>query len=113
MATLACGLNISPQVERVIKNEHISLAELSEMVNKAAITTHHRGNRRFHSWVFDIKANTVWRMSLVDDVFVRRAGTLNLTVYEECSECDGDSCKACGYAGEQCVTYFNVGKASR
>jgi hypothetical protein len=113
MTTLACGLMIAPQVERVMKSEGISLAELSEMVNKAAITTHHRGNRRFHSWVFDVHQGQVWKMSHVDEVRVRKAGTLDLTVFEEHEACEGDGCKECGYAGEQYVTYFTTARKSR
>lgn len=105
MLTVA-GMNLSPQVERVLKAEQISMQELGEMLNKAAITTHPRGNRRFHSWVFDIKQGTVWRMSAVEDSFERKAGTLDLTVFEEHEDCDGDGCRGCGYSGETCVTYF-------
>ncbi len=99
------GTPVSPQVQRVLKAEGISDDEFGQMLNKAAITTHQRGNRRFHSWVFEVKNGSVWRMSHVDDACVTKPGTVDLTVFEICEACDGDTCKECGYSGEQRVTY--------
>lgn len=105
MVLLQTGYDVSAQVKRVIKGEGISEAELDTMAKKAAINTHDRGNRRFHGWIFDIQGNTLQRMTQDIQRIVRRQGSTNLTVHEDCEECDGDGCKECGWVGEVVTIY--------
>lgn len=99
------GKTLGPQVLRVLEGEKISLEELDEMVKKSAITTHPRGNRRFHGWVFDISGNQLQHMSKAELVTLEVKGSMELVIEDLCPHCDGDGCKTCGWAGEARIHY--------
>jgi hypothetical protein len=98
-------LEFSPQVTHVCLSLSLKVEDVSDMVKKAAVLTHERGNRRFHGWIFEVKGDRVSRMSQLDDVVVYRKGSQALTVHEECPDCLGLSCAKCGWAGEVKVEY--------
>jgi hypothetical protein len=101
---------LSKQVQRVIKAENISLEELATMLRKAAITTHSRGNRRFHSWIFDMSDTHVDRMTLDELIELDKPGSLELTVHDDCPECDGEGCRLCHWVGEVVIHYYKAKK---
>lgn len=104
------GKEVGPQVLRVIEGEAISLDELDEMVRKSAITTHERGNRRFHGWIFDITGNQLQHMSKAELVTLDLQGSIDLVVEDACPECEGDGCKHCGWVGLAMIRYKAVAK---
>jgi hypothetical protein len=99
-------LQLSEQVKFVMAAEKISEDELGQMVNRAAITTHALGNRRYHGWVFKVSGDRVASMRLdlpPREVMVQ--ATTSYVSHEECPDCEGWGCKLCGYSGNAVVTY--------
>jgi hypothetical protein len=96
---------VSSQVARVLAALGIGRDELAEMVKRAAITTHERGNRRYHNWLFSIEGDTVRRMTTVEETTISRPGKEAITVYDEHDDCDGLGCAGCGFIGEVRIEY--------
>lgn len=97
---------ISEKVRRVMEAEGISEDELEHMIQHAAPTTNERGNRRFHHWLFAINPiGAVLNMSYMEVPVQYHQGTTDMEAYDECPNCEGHGCKACGWTGEVHVKY--------
>src|SRR4051794_19304146 len=91
-------MKLTPEVEVYLKE--IGLADrLKEVMAKAAIVTHPRGNRRYHHWVFEVRNGIIvsvfdlrgpQKPALTPDSFV---------AYEDCDRCLGKTCPACEGTG--------------
>lgn len=102
------NLKLSEQVQAVMLTEGITTEELNTMVESAALTSHERGNRRFHLWVFQMTGDTVQRMSRLLDVeatIPQQHLSSGFTVRVEHDPCESNGCKECGYAGYIVTTY--------
>jgi hypothetical protein len=97
---------VTEAVLSIAKQEGISPEELGEMVNRAAITTHERGNRRYHDWVFNVEVGVVRNMTKATMAHFNVPGrTMDLTVEDVCPYCDGEGCKKCGHIGFAVIHY--------
>jgi hypothetical protein len=111
---------ISPQVRFVIDSESIQRDELGLMLERAALTTHDRGNRRYHQWIFNTKTDldtntlTVDFMTAYEIPTQKRVSTQDkdFVVFDEHEDCDGFGCKGCGYTGEIRYQYLSGKKPS-
>ena len=81
-----------------------------DILGKAAIVSHPRGNRRYHNWVFNLQGNTLTsvadiRAPVASKPQNRKNGQKpTFVVWEECVNCSGPGCPACGGKGEVKVT---------
>ena len=91
-------MKLLAQPQRVVVGEGISTTELEHMVVHSAPLTHEWANRRWMHWIFKINMATrvVERMAY-RQVQGAQGGEV---MYEECEDCEGDGCKACGWHGE-------------
>ena len=86
-------------VRKLLAAEGISDAELGYMLDHSAITSVEGCNRRFHHWLFEVRNDVLLRMfhaAIVEHGKNRGHGFM----VEECTECEGDGCKVCGWRGE-------------
>lgn len=65
---------------------------LAEMVSKAAIVSHPKGNRRYHFWVFDVEGDCVLHMT---DMRNTPVPSEQVT----CEGCKGSGCSTCAGTG--------------
>lgn len=93
-------MEISKKVIRVMQGEHISPAELEQMVRQAAIASAKGGfNRRFGHWLFRMSpdGNQLHDMQWDQMVHVGRGHS---TMIEDHDPCDGEGCHGCGWIGK-------------
>jgi hypothetical protein len=76
--------------------EKITLSEVKEMVEKAAITRLRGFNRRYHHWLFLVKDTELVRMEMADKV---EPGNVDQSA-DDCEFCEGEGCRKCGWSGE-------------
>jgi hypothetical protein len=88
---------LDPRVCRVMAAEGITQAELSEMLNRAALYRSDGFNRRYYHWVFKVTGRTVEAMATVEVVEVGRGRDSKMR--EDCESCEGQGCKKCGWRG--------------
>ena len=90
-------MQLSDKVQRVAREENISLDELVYMVKHSAVCRQEGFNRRYYHWSLNVQGN-----SLVDMRYFERieVGEGNTSVFEEHGECAGEGCRECGWAGE-------------
>jgi hypothetical protein len=94
---LAPGLTLAPGVCRVMAEEGITHAELSEMLSHAALYRLDGFNRRYYHWLFRLSGRLVEAMATVDVVEVGRGKESKMR--EDCESCEGEGCKQCGWRG--------------
>jgi hypothetical protein len=105
---------VTAQVERVMLAEGICMEELLSMLDQAAITSHARGNRRYHHWVLQVEGALIKRMTYFEDATrtVRSPShPTPFTVWEDHEACDGQGCMACGHTGKITTTYKQTVRA--
>jgi hypothetical protein len=90
-------MQISAKVLRVLEAEKISADELYRMLDDVAFTSIRGCNRRYFQWLFVVKDNRLEDMQQLDLVEIGRGSTRML---EEHDDCEGEGCKACGWAGQ-------------
>jgi hypothetical protein len=90
-------MQISAKVLRVLEAEQISADELYRILDEVAFTSIRGCNRRYSQWLFVIKDDVLLDMQYFDLVEIGRGSTRML---EEHDDCDGEGCKACGWAGQ-------------
>lgn len=112
------GYIIPVKVLLQAKEFGLELADLKDMLNRSARTTHHQGNRRFHEYVFQIegtKVQSIFQMSS-EEVRAERSKTFvqeeptppiqyykcetcqdtgKMVVFDECESCHGVGCRYC------------------
>jgi hypothetical protein len=91
-------MNIGPRVLEVMQHYGISKDELEQMVQRAAITSQEGGNRKFHTWIFNVHDGAVVSMRPVEKTVVGKDKG-NGVQHEDCDKCDGFGCKDCGWWG--------------
>lgn len=89
-------MRYSPAVILAATAEGIALPELDYMVEHAALSSLPGGNRRYHDWLFFVDNGVVETMKTAAPVTVGH-GAQHMT--EDCDECQGSGCKACGHWG--------------
>lgn len=90
---------------RVAEAEGYSLADVEFMVQRSAITSHERGNRRYRDWLFNVEDDEVFSMTKFNMTTDVREGSTSLTMYEDCPSCVGKGCKDCGWVGTILAIY--------
>lgn len=94
------NIKFSDKVLSILKVEGIGQIEALGMVEHSAISSVGGCNRRFHDWLFLIRDNQVLEMKSFE---LKRKGHPYQgaeSMIEECDECEGLGCKACGWRGE-------------
>lgn len=102
-------LDLSLDVLRVAAAEGFSQEQVENMVAKAALVKHARGNRRYHQWVFKVEQGEeclgVLSMTRHQSPFKIVHNPLYPVMFEVCSECESSGCKECGWTGELEILY--------
>lgn len=89
-------MQINRKVLRVLQTENIPAEELYRMLNEAAFTSLRGCNLRYFHWLFVMRDNILSDMQRADLVEVGRGSS---RMQEEHDACDGEGCRACGWAG--------------
>lgn len=102
-------LDLALSVLRVASADGLSPDQVEDMVAKAALVKHSRGNRRYHDWVFDVRkekeSTVVVRMSRLHSPVKIVSKPGYPVLFEVCPDCDSDGCKECGWTGELEIVY--------
>ena len=102
-------ITVAANVKDFCAQQGITIPELHDMVNSAAIHSQYEGfNRKYQDWLFRVYKGHVMDMQKVEDApkqvvvaykeigFDRGEGF----VIEECEECGGAGCNYCRHEGE-------------
>lgn len=92
-------LKLGPKVQEVMDHYHISVNEVSLMVQRAAKTSMEGGNRKFHQWLFDVHDEEVVAMRKASRPVEGEDRGAGVKEYE-CPLCQGWGCQECGWWGK-------------
>lgn len=98
-------IEIFPEVMAFAKTQGISLHQLEDMCQKAALITHEDGNRRFHNWIMLVKQGQLQRITDVrtgvsSDTLSAGPKAGEFLMYDECPACHGETCERCDFTGQ-------------